>query len=180
MSSAAVYEDYAEIQQAAQQAEEWSPPNDPEDLAKITREAEARAGMSHRTPGESLIVRGAMYLQDHPRQVVTASHMAAGTGLTRDQCANILGTLSNDRTDVDRVERGKYMYTPGQGRGIKRPVETPGRVTARKAIARGQANQEARHKPATAAFREVPYRTEDGRKVVADAAGVLYSITPLS
>jgi hypothetical protein len=68
----------------------------------------------------------ALYLQDHPRQRVTAKLIAADTGIVESSAARHLSRFARERSDVEThpahdrdgpLPRGTYTYTPGKGPG---------------------------------------------------------------
>jgi hypothetical protein len=132
-------------------------------------------------PTERLTFRVARYLQDYPRKELTLKEIAAATGLTRIQVSSVTQRFVDERTDVARPRRGVIIYTPGRGPGIKRhksaetshiPPSPPPTELVVDAMPQSRPN---------GVYTAIPgLRTADGRGVVQDQDGVIYSIKELS
>lgn len=169
------------------QGTEYYDPPQYDQRPRIVEDAERTGSRAKHTPiTEQIGFRAALYLQDHPRQRVTASDVMAATGLGLKQAQNVMQKFTAERTDVERVALGVYVYTPGKGPGIK-PKTGHGEVPvvkSKKAKPAGwvpSPNGSGALVKQPEMFYEIPdAKTRDGRRIIRGWDGIVYAITELA
>lgn len=111
----------------------------------LVARAAAYSGRGRKPETEGSNMMGvARYLQDRPRQRVTAKQMMADTGISESTAQRNLSRLARERSDVETkpgfdkdgpLARGQYVYTPGKGPGDLRGVAKPAPAPAQPPVA---------------------------------------------
>lgn len=125
----------------------------------------------------------AEWLAAHSRIPLTTAEIAAGTGMSKENASSVMQQFVKERTDVERLKLGVYMYTPGKGPGVRPGVVKAHTAERRRARERNgvavvPAAPQSEAKPE--AFVELlGLQSSGGDRIVRNREGVVFKLVDI-